>query len=398
MSYLRLLRRPVALAALAVASGLSGTASWAQDCEVKIGSTGPFSGGAAAWGLARKAGTDFIAALTNEAGGLQVGARKCKVTVASFDSLYTGAGGAAASNYFASQGVHAVLGPVGAPEHTGFKTTAKRHGQVNFTPTFAADALGPDFPLAFHENQGPAAWGVPIAREALNRFKFKAAMVIGPNDQAGTDVAKGAKPVYTSLGVKFLEEYYQRGTTNFAPLVQRVMSQGPDTIEMSALPPGDLSVIVRQLLEAGYQGAFGILGGSGPAAIIQGAGGNLAAIKAAYWVEFVPFDDPGPAKIRAEYQRLMKTAAPENALFYTSLVATEQVLRAISAAGTDQDGEKIAAELRKATPESRFMGKGGWRGKGQFGVNQELAFPVGMGLIVDGKRLPVQRIDVPTEQ
>ena len=385
-----------ALAFLVLGLSLAGTSAMAQECTVKIGAAGPLTGGASAWGLAHKAGAEFIAAWTNDQGGLQVGSQKCKVSVVSFDSQYTSAGGAAASNFFASQDVHAVIGPVGAPEHTGFKAAAKRHGQLNFTPTFAADALGPDFPLAFHENQGPAAWGIPIAKEAMARFKFKTAMVIGPNDQAGTDVAKGAKPIYTALGVNFLEEYYQRGTTNFAPLAQRVMLAKPDTIEMSALPPGDLSIIVRQLLEAGYKGAFGILGGSGPAAILQGAGG-LENVKAAYWLEFVPFDDPGAAKMRSEHQRVMKSAVPENALFYTSAVATEQVLRSISRAGTDKDGTKIAAEMRKSPPESAFLGKGGWRGKTQFGVNQELAFPVGMGLIVDGKRLGVRRIEVASE-
>jgi len=69
----------------------------------------------------------------------------------------------------------------------------------------------------------------------------------------------------------------------------------------------------------------------------------------------------------------------------------------VSAAGTDQDVEKIAAELRKLTPESRYFGKGGWRGKTIYGVNQELAFPVGLGIIEGGKRVGVQRVEMPAE-
>lgn len=60
--------------------------SQAQDCEVKIGVAGPMSGGAAAFGLNEKLGADFQAAMANANGGLQVGDKKCTVTVVGFDS------------------------------------------------------------------------------------------------------------------------------------------------------------------------------------------------------------------------------------------------------------------------------------------------------------------------
>ena len=62
------------------------------------------------------------------------------------------------------------------------------------------------------------------------------------------------------------------------------------------------------------------------------------------------------------------------------------------------NNEKIADTLRKSTPESRYMGKAGWRGKSLYGgVNQELTFPVGLGLVVDGKKLPVKTVEIPAE-
>ena len=35
----------------------------------------------------------------------------------------------------------------------------------------------------------------------------------------------------------------------------------------------------------------------------------------------------------------------------------------------------------------------GWTGKAFFGIKQEIAFPFGIGMIVDGKMLPVQRVE-----
>ena len=84
-------------AGLMVGACLIGGAASAQECEVKIGITGPMAGSGAIWGLAEKAATEFEAAVVNNAGGLQVGDKKCKIRTFSFDAQYTAAGGAAAA-------------------------------------------------------------------------------------------------------------------------------------------------------------------------------------------------------------------------------------------------------------------------------------------------------------
>jgi branched-chain amino acid transport system substrate-binding protein len=190
-------------------------------------------------------------------------------------------------------------------------------------------------------------------------------------------------------------EYYQRGTTNFAALVARIMAQDPGVVELAGLPPGDSGTLVKQALEAGYDGAFD-RSGAGAEIVIRAVGG-VDKLKKFFWEDQVPTEDPAIQRLKADFQRTMNTPAPENSLFPPAQIATEQILRAISAAGTDQDAEKIAAELRKSTPESRYLGKLGWRGKTEFGINQELAFPVAIGLIVDGKQQPQVKIDVKPE-
>lgn len=392
-TYWRLARRTV-LPALLIGSSIASLPAAAQECEVKIGTVGPMTGGGASWGLSERAGVEFEAAWTNANGGLQVGNRKCKVTVVAVDGMATAAGGAAASNYLASQKVFAINGPIVGPENSGFKPLAKRNGQVSFATTFALDAIGPDFPLAFHKVQGPAAWGTIVVKAAKDRFKFKTAVMIAPNDQGGTDTAKPLVKFYNDAGVTTSVDYYQRGTTNFAPIAARVMNAKVDTVDFTGMPPGEAAILAKQLLEAGYGGAFGRLGAGGDV-IIKNSGG-VEAHKAFYWFDHVPTEDPGIKKMSAEFVRLMKAPVPDNALVFNAQIAAENMLRAISRAGTDQDGEKIAAELRKMTPESRYLGKAGWRGKAQFGINQELSFPVGLNFLVDGK-VQQQRLEIAAE-
>jgi hypothetical protein len=172
---------------LSFAACFASVPALAQACEGKIGAAGPMAGGAASWGLAMKAGAEFVAAQANADGGLTVGGRKCKVTVLTFDSQYTAAGAAAAANYFASQNVKVIVGPLGAPEATGVKPVAQRNGQLTFNSSFANDAISPQFPLAFHQLTGPFAWGNNMVKAAKDRFKFSSVVIVGPNDQGGTD-------------------------------------------------------------------------------------------------------------------------------------------------------------------------------------------------------------------
>ncbi|WP_334151523.1 ABC transporter substrate-binding protein [Hyphomicrobium sp.] len=162
---------------------------FAQECETKIGALGPLSGGAAAWGLAMKAGAEFVAAQANASGGLQVGNRKCKVTVVTYDTKYTADGAAAGANYLASQNVKLIIGPVGSPEATGIKPVAHRNGQLTFNSAMAKDAIGTQWPTAFRQVSSPSAWAPALVKAAKDRFKITSVVVVAPNDQGGTDIA-----------------------------------------------------------------------------------------------------------------------------------------------------------------------------------------------------------------
>jgi branched-chain amino acid transport system substrate-binding protein len=381
--------------ALLIAGSLAGLSAAAQDCEVKLGVAGPMTGGGASWGLSAKAGTEFEAMWTNLNGGLPVGGRKCKVSVVSVDAQSTAAGGAAAANTLASQNIHAVVGPIPSPENTGFKPVGKRADIVNITTAFAADAMGPEFPLTFHQLQTPPVWGPIVIKAAKDRLNLKSGVVVGPNDQGGTDPGNALAKIYNETGVKTTTEWYQRGTTNFSAIAARLVAMKPDTVEVGPMPPGEAGILVKQMREAGYNGAFGRLGAGGE--VIIKMSGGVENQNSFYWFDHVPTEDPGMKALRADFERLMKAPIPDNALVYNAQISAELLLKAISLAGGDQSGDKIAAELRKMTPESRYLGKAGWRGKTQYGINQELSFPVGVSFIADGKIAPQIRLEIPTE-
>ena len=390
-------RRNVILsgAAAGAAMVMPRMAALAAAPEVKLGVVGVLSGPAAQWGLALRGAVEFVAAEANRDGLIKIGGQAAKVSVVAIDSKYTAEGAAAAANSLAGQGVKLIIGPIGSPELTGIKPIAMRNAMLVMGNGYAKDALGAQWPLVFHQGPGPSGWADPIIKIAKEKFGMKSVVVVAPNDQGGTDVASVDAQAYKNNGIAATEEYYQRGTTNFAPIITRIMNAKPEAVDLASSPPGDAGIIVKQLRQAGFEGPIGRLGGPGYSEISRVAGGD-EVLKDFYWYEPV-FIDENVLKIADDYKTLMKAERPENNLFFQWVSATRMVTRAIAKAGVADDTQKIAAALRSLTVEDPNLGAGGWIGQKFFGINQELSFPFGVGLVVKGKLQPVQRIAAAVE-
>ena len=95
------------------------------------------------------------------------------------------------------------------------------------------------------------------------------------------------------------------------------------------------------------------------------------------------------------YKQLMGVDAPENTNLVLWIAASHMLLKAIVQAGTVTDTKAVAAALRALPVEDPVLGHGDWTGKAFFGIAQEMSFPFGLGMMVDGKALPVERVEAP---
>ena len=374
---------------LAVALCALPTIASAQNCEMKLGAMGPMSGGAAQWGLAMKSAAELAAAEVNQDGGVKIDGKQCKVTVVSYDSKYTADGAAAGSNALAAEGVHLIIGPVGSPEATGIKPLLGRNGQIAWNNAYAKNALEPRFPLMFQLAPTPYSWADPVIKKAKSVFTIKTVVLVAPNDQGGTDIADIDADAYKANDIAASKEYYQRGTTNFAPIVTRILSSSPDVVDVASSPPGDAGVIIKQLRLAGFKGPVGRLGGPGTEEILRVTGG-LDVVQNFYWYEAVPVDDPKVRDIDVEFRKLLGRDPVGGSSVWGDVPAARMTLKAVAAAGTD-DAKAVAAALRKLPVEDPNMGQGYWSGQKQYGIAQQLSFPFGIGIIKDSKNLGVER-------
>lgn len=381
-------------AAAAAVIGMLGTPALAEN-EAKIGVVAAQSGPAAQWGIAARKATEFVVAEANRDQIFKIDGKPVKLTVVSIDGKYSVEGSAAGANTLASQGIKIIIGGAGSPEVTGMKPIAARNNMLLMVSSYAKNAIGPQWPLVFHNSPGPSAWADPIIKFAKEKFKFASVIIVAPNDQGGTDIASVNAEAFKANDVTATVEYYQRGTTNFAPIVTRIMNANPGSVDLASSPPGDAGTLVKQLRQAGFKGAIGRLGGPGYSEISRIAGGD-AVLKNFYWFEPIVIDD-NTRKLDMDYKTLMGEERPENNLFYQWVISARMVVRAAAEAGSVTDTAKIAQILRKMPASDHQIGQGHWVGQKFFGINQELSFPFGVGMVADGVVQPVKSMPAVSE-
>jgi len=378
------------------AAALLACTNIAFACEVKVGVVGPFSGGAAQWGLAMKSGAEFTAAEVNTAGGVTVGDEQCEIKLVEVDTQYSAQGAATAANSLANEGIKIILGPIGSPEVSGIKPVGARHNMLIMLNSYAQDAIGPQWPLVFHVAPGPSGWAKPIVEKAKERFGMQNVVIIAPNDQGGTDIAPVVADAYKAEGIEVKEEYFQRGTADFAALVARVLATKPDAIDLVSSPTVEAGTLAKQLRLAGFKGPIGKLGGPGTEEIARIVGG-YDELGDYYYFEPIVVDD-NAKKMSEKYQELTGKEAPEHTFFYLWGAASRLVFEAINKAQSSSDTEQIAEALRSLEINDPDLGEGLWIGESFFGINQELSLPFGMGIIEDGNVEPLIKMPAATNQ
>ncbi|HMO30350.1 ABC transporter substrate-binding protein [Enterovirga sp.] len=378
--------------ALLASTMLTGAAA---ACELKIGSPAVLSGPAAQWGLALRGALEFTAKEAMDEKRLVIDGVPCTISSVVIDSKYTAEGAAAAMNQLAAQGVKVIVGGVGSPEVTGLKPVATRNRMVAMVNSFAKDSIGPQWPNVFHIGPGPSGWAGPIIDEGLKRFKFKTVAIVAPNDQGGTDIASVNAQLFKERGVTPAEEYYQRGTTNFAPIVTRILGSNPGAVDLASSPAGDAGIIVKQLRQAGFEGPIFRLGGPAFEEIARVAGG-VNVLKDFLWYEPVYIDDNVRA-LEAKHLKLMGRPRPENADFFRWTFAARMMIKAANAAGTVSDPQKIADAMRALPVEDENIGRGYWIGKKFFGIRQQMSYPFAIGVVVNGETQPFIRAEAVNE-
>lgn len=339
-----LLRLGASAFAVAALLGASSTA-FAQQV-VKIGYSGPLSGGAALYGKNVLSGMEMAVAEIN-AKGLEVGGQKVKLEIVALDDKYNPSETAINTQRLVQEHkAPAVLVP-----HSGgsFAVMATNEAQkvLLLSYTSVPQITERNNKLTLRIPPEFTSYIKPFVNHAMTKYGKNVAIANADHDYAKAWTA-AFKPAWEAAGGKVVAENpmsYNRAT-DFYSGVSRVLASKPDVLFVGGAsePTG---LVIKQARELGFKGGFVIIdqakmdeigkitGGYGP---LEGSIGVLPVV-----------EDSTPVT-KAFVERFRKVnpgrdPSSEVSLNYTTVHATALAMKL---AGSTTDAAAIRAQLDKA--------------------------------------------------
>lgn len=340
----RLSRRQLNALALASATLMAGPAL-AQEV-VKIGYSGPLSGGAAQYGKNVLDGMQMAVAEINAASP-EVGGKKVKFEIVALDDKYNPSETAINAQRLVQQHkTAAILVP-----HSGgifaLQTTNERSNFIVLAYSSVPQITAKGNKLTLRIPPEYTGYIEPFSKYEIERFGKKVAMVGADHDYAKAWAA-AFKPGWEKLGGSVVAENpmsYNRAT-DFYSGVSKALADKPDVMFIGGASE-PTALVVKQARELGFKGGFIIMDQAkldemarvlGGYAMLEGAMGVMPVI-----------EDTRP-EMKAFVERFGKvypgrTPGSEAQWNYTTIHAT---IKAMQLAGTTSDAAAIQAKLDAA--------------------------------------------------
>ena len=241
-------------AATAISAGLPGAALAAED-TIKIGFLAPLTGPVAAWGKPGLDGCEIWAERVNAAGGIDLGGTKHPVEFISYDNEYDPAKArTGATKLIREDGVSFIM-MLGGDTWPGVQPVADKTGML-FSTLLPSD-LSPDTTTLIAPAEVHPIYNVTgVEWLAENRPELKTAVMCAQDDALGLPSVATYLAAFEAAGIEMLDEplLFDPATTDFAPVVTRLISGDPDIVCLDTCYSDYVHPICEQLFQQGFKG------------------------------------------------------------------------------------------------------------------------------------------------
>lgn len=364
--------------------GLAGVGTARAENVLKIGVLGVMSGPAASWGLVNKYCAQTTAQMYNEKGGVDIGGEKYKIEIVPIDDKndpkLTVSG---AERLTQQEKIHYIIGPNVDTTAASVRPVAEKNGAIYFPYAFSKSLYTPPAGNAIlgmiaSYQAGPIIYKYLMDKKGAKSVAFVARNESDPLNQRNEGVEAAKKLGLTVLSA---EDTYEPGTTDFYPVMSKVVGSNPDLIVLSGVAPADAPLLIRTARELGFQGTLStetaqdakvIKEGAGDAAngFISVGGASTPEIRSAYMEDFA--------------KRYAQVAGEWNDEAGTKVYALETLLRTLQVAGpaaVDDVGAFLRAVPTFAVDDPFVSEKKALRYVGERSFNQQRQ--IGVPLVVN---------------
>jgi branched-chain amino acid transport system substrate-binding protein len=287
-------------AALSAIAVLGWSAAASAEGVLKVGVLGVMSGPAASWGLTNRYCAEATANMYNAKGGVDIGGEKYKIEIVPIDDKndpkLTVSG---AERLTQQEGIKYIIGPNVDTTAASVRPVAEKNGAIYFPYAFSkelytAPASNAVLGMIASYQAGPIIYKYLMDEKGVKKVAFVARNESDPLNQRkeGVEAAK-------TLGLEVVsaEDTYEPGTTDFFPVMAKVVGGEPDLIVLSGVAPADAPLLIRSARELGYQGVLSTetaqdakiiqeVAGETANGFISVGGASTPEIRSAYMEEF----------------------------------------------------------------------------------------------------------------
>jgi branched-chain amino acid transport system substrate-binding protein len=223
---------------------------------LKVGLVAPLTGAGAPWGLCYQKTMQLQAEQYNAAEGLTVEGQKYKIEIMSEDDKYSPSEGVTVTNKLIfKEKVKFIMGPVGSAVVLATRPMIQTNEIVSVVSSYTPKALTPQNSFTFRTHPTMGETICPMFKWVMdNHPKVKKAALLGPNDESGWSIL--AEYVFNCKNLGFevvAEEYFERNTLDYYPVLTRILKNQPDILMLDA-GTGDLGLILKQARQMGFKG------------------------------------------------------------------------------------------------------------------------------------------------
>jgi branched-chain amino acid transport system substrate-binding protein len=266
-----------------------------------------------------------------------------------------------------------------------------------FVNSYTPKAIGSQFPYSFRGLCSTSHEIAPILwKYVKEKYGVKKVVLIGQNDETGKAETDHDIEACKELGIEVLHrELFDLATTDFMPLMTKVVAMKPDAVEIGSAATGFVAQMSKALYELGYKGIKVSNTISGEADVMVPIIGKEAC-EGLVSLNINWFSNDATPWMRTFAERYVgrygKPFSVSAAWVYWPVVWLKDAFEKTGSLDTD------ALKKYFETPGKKFMhqhGKTQFGGKKYYGVNHQIKVHVPLSEIRDGKNILVQKYQIP---
>ena len=375
-------------------------AALAQGAPIKIGFLAPLTGPVAAWGKPGLDGCQIWAERVNAAGGIMLADGAHPVEFIAYDEEYDPAKARTGATKLILEDEVSFVMMLGGDPWPGVQPVADRTGML-FSTLLPSD-LSPDTPTLIAPCEvHPIYVATGVDWLAENRPELKTAVICAQDDARGLPSIATYLAAFEGAGIEVLEDplLFDPATTDFAPVVTRLLSNNPDIVCLDTCYSDYVHPITEQLFQQGFKGQ-----------IISATADFYDQMIAKTSTEFLEgmifnfpdFDDPmmnadnvtfqDPNGFFAEYNKRHPGQWGAVSWEYASIM---DLWKAAAEKAGSADPEAVLAAMTEGGKGQHAFGEADWWGEELFGISHALVgdWPVvriegGKAVIKDFRSIP----------